>query len=204
MDAFENIRALLLACAIAIPGFSSGVSAAELDQRTPVFIQYYDWDSAKGGYEFLAQFDWEQLGLTGLPEERNTQTFYSKQFAYIKALGIDGISWEYHPRLGKGPLLPSEAALAALRENDLKIAAFYDLEISLKIKNWQGEELLPNLSNQGKIVANQEFVDHMVGDLAAFFARVPKDLVARDEKGRIPIFVFGYGFNDSAPDPQQV
>jgi hypothetical protein len=177
-------------------------SSSLADERTPVFVQFFDWFHTKQWHEeqFVDKPDWAQIGITG--QDRSSELFYYKQFAYMKALGVDAVAWEYHLQRGAAPTYPGEAAIHALRRSGLKIAPFYDWEISAKVRNQSTGKLMPTLSNPDSIRPDDATVDLIDGDLQQFFDRVPHDLLAHDKKGRLVVFVFGYGFNDSNPNPK--
>ena len=171
----------------------------------PVFVHFFDWFQTSNWHEddFVDPLDWAKIGITGT--DRSSEAFYEKQFRRIRSLGVDAIAWEFHkdrtrnPKLGALPTNPSKEALAALRRSGLKIAPFYDLEISLKVKT---EQLgTPTLTNQNAIHPDDATADFMAGELKLFFEVVPRDLLAHDKKGRLVVFVFGYGFDDTNPDP---
>jgi len=61
-------------------------SSSLADERTPVFVQFFDWFHTKQWHEeqFVDKPDWAQIGITG--QDRSSELFYYKQFAYMKAL----------------------------------------------------------------------------------------------------------------------
>jgi hypothetical protein len=174
--------------------------ARALPARTPVFLHFFDWFKSESWQEakFVDSLNWGSIGVSGA--DRSSEDFYFKQFRYIHSLGIDALAWEYHPNIGAGPTLPPPAALAALKRSGLKIAPFYDLEISLKVKNHESK--VPTLSSANGIHPNAEMSEHINGEMRQFFARVPRNLLAKDKQGRLVVFVFGYAFDDSNPDPR--
>lgn len=167
--------------------------------ETPVtFMQFYDWfhENEWKEDEFVDKIDWEAIGI--YDDDRDSEEFYYKQFSYIKSLGVDAISWEYHPRLGVEPCYPSENAIAALERADLKIACFYDFEIAIKVRS--NYELIATLNEDGFISPTIDTVDVMMEDLEGFYDRVPDELLAKDKEGRNVIFTYGYDFDDSTED----
>ena len=179
------------------------IPTSQLDYEIPVFCQFYDWFEEVTWVEdeFVDPILWEEVGITN--DDRSSVEFYEKQFSYMKELGIDAISWEYHTNLGKDPLYPSENAIQALKNTGMKIAPFFDYEISIKAETQSPEEVIAVLSEEGYIQPNDETVDFIVNCLDDFYAHVPNELLAEDAKGRKVIFVFGYDFNDSEPDVQK-
>jgi len=167
----------------------------------PIFLQFYDWfhEYSWVEEEFVEPLDWEAIGIYG--DDRSSEEFYYKQFEYIKSLGIDALSWEYHPRRGQSPLYPSENAIRALERSGLKIAPFYDLELTFKALYEDAEDVKATLSNPNAIRPDEETVKFISSQLKEFFDHIPQDLLARDKKGRQVIYVFGYGFDDSNPNP---
>ncbi|PLC52490.1 hypothetical protein CR155_18515 [Pollutimonas nitritireducens] len=168
---------------------------------TPVFLHFFDWFHTTEWQEdkFVDPLDWQAIGLRG--EDRSSEDFYFKQFQYIKSLGIDAIAWEYHLQSGAPATYPAPEAIRALERSQLKIAPFYDWGISAKVRNQPGEQRLPTLSNPGSIRPDSATANLIIAELGTFFQKVPRHLQARDKKGRTVIFVFGYGFDDSDPDP---
>jgi len=194
---------ILMFCVAIVLG---SATTARADSRShnapPVFLTFYDWFVFPNTWDegdFVDPPDWTAVGVTGT--DRRSEDFYDKQFRYIRSLGIDALAWEFHPILGKEPTYPSPSALAALPRNGLRIAPIYDLEISFKVKNQ--EVGTPTLSNPNAIHADADTAQFMVSELKQFFAHVPRELLARDKHGRLVIFVFGYGFDDSNPDPSR-
>lgn len=94
---------------------------------------------------------------------------------------------------------PHSNVIDALNDSGLKIAPFYDFEMSVQAHR----KLLPRpeLVNSGLIKADAETVDIICSDLAHYYENVPSQLFARDGDGNAVIFIFGYGFNDEDPDP---
>lgn len=162
------------------------------------FMQFYDWFHEESWIEdsFVDKIDWEAIGVVG--DDRESVDFYYKQFSYIKSLGVDAISWEYHPRKGVEPCYPSEEAIKALELSDLKIACFYDLEMAIKVeKDYSG---IATLNEEGFIAPTSEMVDFIMNDLEEFYDRVPEELLAKDKEGRNVIFTYGYDFDNSTED----
>lgn len=181
---------------IAFAAFSCGAQTI-----TPVFLHFFDWFKTAEWQEdkFVDPLDWQAIGVHD--EDRSSEDFYYKQFEYIKSLGVDAIAWEYHLQDGAPPTYPSPAAISALRRSQLKIAPFYDWEISAKVRNQPSERRLPTLSNPNSIRPDIDTATLAASDIANFFSHVPKDLQASDKRGRTVIFVFGYGFDDANPNP---
>lgn len=179
----------------------NNVDSIESNGDLPVFIQFYDWfnENVWNEDEFVDKLDWKAIGIDD--DDRSSEEFYYKQFKYIKEMGVDAISWEYHPRLGIEPTYPSENAINALRKSGLKIAPFFDYEIAIKAKEQDMDNMIATLSSSGNIKPNDETIDFITDNLKKFYDKVPKDLLAVDKKGRAVIFVFGYDFDDSDYNP---
>lgn len=173
------------------------------DNKTPVFIHFFDWFHENNWQEdkFVDKFNWEMIGIKD--KNRSSEDFYFKQFSYMKSIGIDALAWEYHIRYpGKEATYPSKEAIKALERSGLKIAPFYDWEISAKVRSQSDGKLLPNFSNPNSIQPNEDTAKKIADDLAIFYQKIPSNLIAIDKKGRQVIFGFGYGFDDSNPDPK--
>lgn len=168
--------------------------------ETPVFLQFYDWFNENSWIEneFVDKLDWEAIGITG--DDRSSEEFYYKQFEYIKSLGVDAISWEFHPRVGAESSYPSKEAIKAIERSGLKIAPFFDYEMTIKAKTASQDDKIATLSTSGNIKADEETVNFITSNLKDFYDKVPKELLAEDKKGRDVIFVFGYDFDDSQKD----
>ncbi|WP_159086225.1 hypothetical protein [Burkholderia mayonis] len=168
----------------------------------PVFVHFFDWFKSDVWNEsnFVDHIDWSKIGIN--ESDRSSEDFYYKQFQYIRSLGIDAIAWEYNIQAAGEPTYPGKEAIRALRRSGLKIAPFYDWEICAKARDIAQRPALPILSNANSIKPDITTADIMSGDLRSFFGHVPSDLLAHDKKGRQVIFVFGYGFDDSNPNPE--
>lgn len=173
-----------------------------------VVIHFFDWflEEAWKEDEFVDQFNWEVIGH--LENERESEDFYFKQFQYIKSLGIDAIAWEYHIQTGKrledsGRKFnyPTKNAITALRKSGLKIAPFYDHELTYQAKTRDQADRRAEISNQNEIKPNDQTINEIDEALSLFYKNIPKELCAFDKDGRGVIFIFGYGFDDSDGDP---
>lgn len=164
-------------------------------ENPTVFMQFYDWFEEESWVEssFVDPIDWEAIGIAD--SDRTSEEFYYKMFSYMKSLGVDAISWEFHPRKGVHSLWPSENAISALRRSGLKIACFYDYEMAVKVQN--NEEGIAVLAEQGSISAEDSVAEKILADLKEFYDHVPNDLLAYDKEGRQVVYVYGYDFDDS-------
>lgn len=169
----------------------------------PVFCQFYDWfeENAWVEDEFVDPILWEEIGIED--GDRSSVEFYEKQFTYMRSLGIDSISWEFHPRFGVESCYPSENAIAALKNTGMKVAPFFDYEIAIKARTQDMSEMVATLSSDGAIRPDEATVVFIADCLKDFYDHVPTELLAEDVLGRKVIFVFGYDFNDENPDPEK-
>jgi hypothetical protein len=163
--------------------------------QRPVFLHFFDWFKHPAWLEktFVDPPDWSAIG-TSLAE-RDTRSFYEKQFRYIGHIGVDSLAWEYSAQVGGPMTSPSPVAIAALQESGLRIAPMYDLEISLQVYQHRAKPR-PEMATPGLIAANRATTDMICRDLAEFYQRIPASLVGTDENGNTIAFVFGFGFND--------
>ena len=173
----------------------------------PVFVHFFNWF---WGHEWQAgtivdPFDWARVGTE--IAARGTQPFYERQFEYIKRLGITNIAWQFSalPEPYGDYSYPKRSKVSgvaeALQQVGMKMAPFYDLEMSMQAHR----KMLPRplLVNQGLIKADPQTVELISRELSEYYGNVPPELTARDRNGDAVIFVFGYGFNDDDPNPEQ-
>ncbi|HEY1015277.1 MAG TPA: hypothetical protein VGE07_21405, partial [Herpetosiphonaceae bacterium] len=125
-----------------------------------------------------------------------SKPFYDAQFKLIKELGVDGIVYEYYKEQGAGWPKLSPNFLQSLQEHQVKIGLFYDLEIQ------QVGAIGPVLSEEGYIKPSAEFSQSMVETMADFYERIPRELWLTDSQNRLPMMIFGFGFNLESKDEQ--
>ncbi|MBV8362949.1 MAG: hypothetical protein JO193_00125 [Candidatus Eremiobacteraeota bacterium] len=169
----------------------------------PVFIHFFNWfwghEWQKG--TIVDPFDWSFVG-TEL-EARGTQPFYEKQFAYLEEIGITALAWQYSavPQPYGVFSYPHPYVIDALNGSRLKMAPFYDYEMSMQAHRKLAPR--PELLNKGLLRPDAETIELICEDLSHYYEHVPEHLRAVDANGNGVIFVFGFGFNDDDPDPKQ-
>lgn len=178
---------------------SGGVAFANTS-RIPVYLHFFDWFGAQVWNEstFVEPFDWSKIG-TSLAD-RGTEKFYEQQFRYIKKLGVSDLAWEFNATRGGTLTYPPQAAVDAARIVGLGLAPVYDLEITLQVYSGS-PNIRPELATPGAITATPETSKMICKDLSSFYTHVPTNLIGHDAKGSVPIFVFGFGFDDTHLDP---
>src|SRR3972149_4324385 len=88
----------------------------------------------------------------------------------------------------------SPSFLASLREHRVKVVLFYDLELE------QVWTIGPVLSDVGYIRPTQAEAQTLVAKLAGFYERLPRDSWVLGPRGRLPVMVFGFGFDQARTD----
>lgn len=159
-------------------------------------IHFFDWYAAEtiNGPRWTHQVDWAGYGL-GSDEVGRSKRYYDVQLDLVDGLGVDGIVYEYYrPGLGAGEMSLSPSFLASLREHRVKVGLFYDLELE------QVWTIGPVLSDVGYIRPTQAEAQALVAKLAGFYERLPRDSWLVDGRGRLPMMVFGFGFDQASTD----
>ena len=185
-----------LALALAVAPEAGARSCGEPVEPPLTVIEFFDWyqPEAINTKQWTHKVDWSAYGLQ--PEEVGTsKAFYDVQLGLLDGLGVDGIVYEYFdPDLPNGGQLLSPSFLASLREHRVKIGLFYDLELE---QVWQ---VGPVLSNRGYIQPTEEAARTLVDKLARFYERVPHGSWLLDRRGRLPMMVYGFGFDQTSTD----
>jgi len=152
-------------------------------------VHFFDWYvvSKKRPLEqwqkrWTYRVDWRRFGIR--PEEiGNTVHYYEAQFRKIREAGFDGIHYEWH---GNNP---KPQFIEALKKTGVPLAMFYDMQIRFR-------------SRPRFITPTTELADKFVQDVCSFYASVPRELWLRDRNGKLPIVVYGYGFDTEQKDPE--
>jgi hypothetical protein len=157
-------------------------------------MHFFDWyaDRPINGPDWTHQVDWAAYGLR--PDEvGGSRASYDVQLGLIDALGIDAVAYEYYDAGGSSPPL-SAAFLGSLAEHRVKLGLMYDLELE---QVWR---IGPVLSSADYIEPTVDAAGALVKRFADFYRRVPRTSWFIDRAGRLPIFVYGYGFHQENED----
>lgn len=167
----------------------------DLEPMVPVVLQFYDWFRSGGWVEseFVDPIDFDAIGVSG--DDRSSIEFYTKNFQYIRQIGVDAISWQFNIDHDGSYNSPSSEVVEALYMSGLMICPFIDLEMIYKIINNDIEQLNATLNVTQYIQPNDHTIKILCEAISAFYKNIPKQLIAKDKKGREIIFVFGYGFD---------
>ena len=156
-----------------------------LRPTTPVSgIHFFDWwrDENLPTEFFTHKLSWDRIGITR--SQIGTAAYYDANFRHIRDLGVDGVIWEWYDGAN---LDPTPTVLESLRRHDLKIGIFYDWELL----HAGGQAVL---SDRAYISADETSLRKIADEVIAFYKAIPRDLWLRDADGRLPIFVYAYGF----------
>lgn len=173
-----------------------------LESNVPVVLQFYDWFRSGGWVEseFVDPIDFDAIGVSD--DDRSSIEFYNKNFSYIRQIGVDAISWQFNiDHDGSYNVLSSEV-IEALYNSGLLVCPFIDLEMIYKIINSDLEKMNATLNVTQYIQPDNSTLKILCEAISKFYENIPKDLIAKDKKGREIIFVFGYGF-DRANDKKE-
>ena len=102
----------------------------------------------------------------------------------------------FRPGLGAAPTFLSQSFLATLGAHRVKVGLFYDLELE------QVARIGPVLSDEGYIEPTEGLARTLVDKLAGFYERVPRTSWLVDREGRLPMLVYGFGFDTESTDAQ--
>ncbi len=190
----QIVVALLLA-ALAGPSVGHAASACPEPVKPPLsIIHFFDWyaDRPINGPDWTHQVDWTAYGLR--PEDvGGSRASYDVQLGLIDALGVDALTYEYYDAGGSSPPL-SPAFLGSLAEHRVKLGLMYDLELEQVWKTG------PVLSSTDYIEPTEDAARALAQRFANFYRRVPRVSWFVDRSGRLPIFVYGYGFDRESQD----
>lgn len=161
--------------------------------NAPLFtIEFFDWYAntvAAGtinGPNWTHKVDWAKYGIS--PNEVNRSAkYYDSQFQLLNNLGVDGIQYETYRNVDGSLQRPSPTMVESIKRNNTKVGSFYDLEImSAKGK--------PLLSENNYITPSVALVTSFISDVNELYSYLPRQNWLIDKQGRMPIFVFGFGF----------
>jgi hypothetical protein len=156
-------------------------------------MHFFDWYAGTeiNGPGWTHKVDW---GAYGLSEEEvgRSARYYDSQLSLIDELGVDGIVYEwYGDAVSATHGLP---ALVSARARGLPIGLFYDLEIQ------QVGEIGPVLSDTPYIRPSVTLAESLADAVAGFYRSLPRDLWLVDRAGRLPIMIYGVGFDRTIED----
>lgn len=177
----------------------NALPACEMNQESPLsVIHFFDWYAidAINGPRWTHKIDWAKYGLED-SDVGVSKAYYESQFKLINDLGVDGIMYEYYKEQGAGWPKLSANFLASLQQYDTKVGLFYDWEIQ------QVGAIGPVLSEKGYIQPTDAIAQTLVNDMAEFYERVPRNSWLFDKQGRLPMMIFGFGFNTTATDAEE-
>ncbi|NOZ23010.1 MAG: hypothetical protein GXP25_18205 [Planctomycetes bacterium] len=150
--------------------------------------QFFDWyvTSEKRPVEkwqrhWTYRVDWGAFGISP-GEIGKTVHYYEVQFQKIREAGFDGIHYEWHNNN------PKPQFIEAAKKVRVPLAMFYDMQI-----RFHKRKLF--------ITPTDEFAKEVVADVSSFYRSVPKSLWLHDRKGKLPIVVYGYAFDQKVSDP---
>lgn len=164
------------------------------EKKRPTFLlQYYSWWSRAYNQEdinyentFVDPFDFEAIGVQGISNcssdnPLRKQAFDLANFKYIRSIGYDALSWQIDPGTVDPPI-------DQIREAGLKVAPFVDVVQYAKMLIHESmTATVPDFVMSPTEQCMNLIVESM---RKPFYEIVPKDLYARDAKGRIIIYVF--------------
>ena len=147
-------------------------------------VHFFDWwrDANLPTKYFTHELSWDRIGIT--PSQIGTAAYYDANFRHIRDLGVDGVIWEWYDGAN---LDPTPTVLDSLRRHDLKIGIFYDWELL----HAGGQAVL---SDRAYIAPDETSLKKIADEVIAFYKAIPRDLWLYDANGRLPIFVYAYGF----------
>lgn len=164
-----------------------------IKKRPTFLIQYYSWWSRDYNHNdphyedsLLDPFDFDAIGIHGITNCSKDNPLRGKgfdlaNFKYIRSIGFDALSWQIDPGSNPPPV-------DQIREAGLKVAPFADVVQYVKLIIH--EEMTASVP-KFVMMPTDQCADLIVECLRkTFFDLVPKDLYARDAKGRVIIYVF--------------
>ena len=156
-------------------------------------VHFFDWWSRSylPSKLFTHGLTWERVGLTR--EQVGSQAYYDANFQLIRALGVDGVMWEWYATAMS--LTPTNVVLDSLRRHDLRIGLFYDWEVL----HAGGQAVL---SDRAYIAADEASLRKIADEVIAFYQGIPRDMWLYDADGQLPVIVYAYGFPDVLEDTE--